>query len=92
MKISVIQPFLLLYCFTGNRHKIALCYSFALRHNIRSRNYNHPTDDERYGKVPRHAEQRKRIHEIARGSKGPFGEGNGLCCFHLGHDERIRSR
>ena len=62
--------------------------SLAVRHHLRSRDYDHPADDFRHGQVPRHSQQRARVHEASRGAEGAVGEGHGLRRLHLVHDER----
>lgn len=62
-----------------------------IRNDFRPRHHNHPADDQRHGKVPRHAKQRKGIHEIARGPKSTVGTRDGLRGFNVGDDQRTRS-
>jgi len=45
-------------------------YSSAVCHDLWPRDHHHPADDLGHGQVPRHAEQRARVHEAARGAEG----------------------
>ena len=39
----------------------------AIRDHLWSCDDHHPADDQRYGQVPRHAQQRQGVHEATRG-------------------------
>jgi len=70
-----------------NTFKLSI-YSFTLRHNFWSRDHDHPADDFGDGQVPRHPEQRPRVHEVARGPEGLVGKGDGLRRLNMVDDER----
>lgn len=64
----------------------------VVRHDLRSRDYDNPTDDVRHGQVSRHAEQREGVYEAARGAEGAQRTRDGLRGEHLGDDQGPRHR
>lgn len=66
--------------------------SLAIRHDLRSRDHDHPADDVSHSQVPRHVEQRAGVYETARGAQGPVRESHGLRGVYLGHDQRVGHR
>ena len=67
-----------------------LFFSFVVCDDIRSRDDNHPADDECHGQVPRDAQQRARVYEIERSASRLIRTGHGLRRLHLGHVQRPR--
>ena len=69
----------------------SLCSSFVCD-DLRPRNDNNPANDFGHRQIPRHAEQRKRVHETSRSPQSPVWTCNGLRGVDLGHDQGTRPR